>query len=378
MMLSPNFLNKSLVILVTAIIFLSGCSTVKESAASAANEPHVAGKTPLIAVLPVYNLSGIQAPLLDIRRSLVDTLKDAGFNILDDLLLEAFFTRHRIRYIGGINAVNAEALGKETRAEAVLITSLEFYSEMIPPKIALTSRLVSARRDLSVLWIEGVGVAGNDSIGLLGLGLIENFQVLLDKAVQRLSASLSAYLTNPKGKIDLPKKKFRPKVAYRSPVIAPDLKHRIAVMPFINFSERKNAGEIISLNFVRQFAAYENFEPIEPGVVRQSLLRSRIIMDDGLALADADFLFHDLNVDLILTGNVMDYKDYQGIAGRTKVDFSTLLMERKSREVVWSSKSYNTGDDGVYFFDLGLVNTAHTMASEMAHYVVEMIAEKNP
>jgi len=371
-------LNKSAVILVTVIIFFAGCSTAKAPVARATNEPIVVDKTPLIAVLPFDNLTGIQAPLQDIRKLLVASLKDSGINILDDIILEEFFARHRIRHMGGIDTADAEALEKETRAEAVFITSLEFYSETIPPKIALTSRLVSVGSNTSILWAKGIGIAGDDSPGILGLGLIENFQTLLEKAIAQLSASLSGYLGSREGKIDSPKKKFRPKVAYRSPVIAPELKYRIAVMPFINFSKRKKAGEIISLNFVRQFVAYENFEAVEPGVIRQVLLKFRIIMDDGLSLPDADSLFRNLNADLILTGKVLDYQDYDGPTGKPKVDFSVLLIERKSNEVVWSSKSYNEGDDGVFFFDWGRVNTAHVMASEMAQNVVEMITKENP
>ncbi len=98
-------------------------------------------------------------------------------------------------------------------------------------------------------------------------------------------------------------------------------------------------------------------------------------MDDGLSLAYADLIFSKLNADLILTGKIMDYQDYQGPGGKPKVDFSAQMIERKSREVVWSSKSYNEGDDGVFFFDMGRVNTAHSMASEMVQHVVEMIAE---
>ena len=42
----------------------------------------------------------------------------------------------------------------------------------------------------------------------------------------------------------------------------------------------------------------------------------------------------------------------------------------KTRQIVWSSSSYNEGDDGVFFFDLGKVNTAHGMASGMVRSVV--------
>jgi hypothetical protein len=57
------------------------------------------------------------------------------------------------------------------------------------------------------------------------------------------------------------------------------------------------------------------------------------------------------------------------------VDFSALLIERKSQEVVWASESDNEGDDGVFFFDWGKVNTAHAMASEMVLSAVETIVE---
>jgi hypothetical protein len=70
----------------------------------------------------------------------------------------------------------------------------------------------------------------------------------------------------------------------------------------------------------------------------------------------------------------MDYQDYQGIWGKPKVDFSATVIERESREVIWSSSSYNEGDDGVFFFDRGRVNTAHAMASQMVQRVAKRMA----
>ncbi len=377
MILSPNFSNKSVVILAVILIYLSGCAAANGPVIRVTNESSAIDKTHPVAVLPVYNMSGLPAPLNDIRQSLINILKRQGLSSLDDKVLERFLARHRIRYVGGINMGAARALWKETGAETVLITSLELYNETTPPKMALTSRLVSAGDTISILWMKGIGLAGDDTSGIIGLSLIENPQILLEKAVRQLSASLSGYLSDRREGMDTTKKrkKFLPKVSYRSPVLDSGMKYRIAVLPFFNFSERKNAGEIIALHFVRQLGAYENFDTIEPGVVRQALLGLRVIMDDGLSLSNADITFSKLNADLILTGKIMDYQDYQGSYGKPKVDFSALLIERKSREVVWSSKSYNEGDDGVFFFDMGRVNTAHSMASEMVQHVVEMMIE---
>ena len=128
----------------------------------------------------------------------------------------------------------------------------------------------------------------------------------------------------------------------------------------------------MELHFARHLSSLEGFRVIEPGIVRQQLLGLRIIMEEGISLADAEAIFGTLDADLILTGEVITYQDYQGIFGKPKVDFSALLMERKSRKIIWSSNSYNEGDDGVLLFDWGKVNTAHAMASKMARAVATL------
>jgi hypothetical protein len=169
------------------------------------------------------------------------------------------------------------------------------------------------------------------------------------------------------------KGKFRPKVSYRSDVFDPSQEYTVAVVPFLNLSGRKNAGEILGLEFIRNLKRFEQFDVVEPGVVRQQLLTLRMIIPEGISLANADVLFTTLNVDLILAANVNEYQDYQGVFGTPKVDFFAQLVERKSRSVVWSSVSHNQGDDGVFFFDRGSVNTAHAMASQMTRWIGEML-----
>ena len=99
----------------------------------------------------------------------------------------------------------------------------------------------------------------------------------------------------------------------------------------------------------------------------------RVIMEDGVSLANADAIFSVLDADIVVSGKVIDYQDYQGFSGKPKVDFSTIVIERKSREVVWGSNSYNEGDDGVFFFDTGRVNTAYVMASQMVRWIGEKV-----
>jgi hypothetical protein len=368
MILLTDFLNRAALILLITVVLFSGCASAKGKL----KEAYAGEGRFLIAVYPVENLSGTPAPIKEIRESFISKLKTQGFDVLDVEALEKFMARHRVRYTGGVDKAIAKAFKEETKTQGVLIISLELYSETNPPKIALTARLVSTGDDPGILWIDGIGQGGDDSPGILGLGLIEDPKALLQKVLQSLSDSLQNTMLSKRERMDIRggKRKFRPKIAYRSPILDSSRKYTVVVAPFFNSSERKNAGEIMVLHFIRHLQEFENFNVIEPGIIRQELLTLRIIMDEGVSLSNADALFSTTGADLILSGRVMDYQDYQGIWGKPKVDFSALLIERKRREVVWSSDSHNEGDDGVFFFDWGRVNTAYAMASQMTRSIV--------
>ena len=264
---------------------------------------------------------------------------------------------------------------EEPLVGAVLITSLELYDDKYPQKIALTSRLVSTGDKPTILWMDSIGIAGDDSPGILGLGLIKDFNALQEKALQLLTRSLTCPPPGRYDRIDTrtERKEFWPKISYLSPVMASGTKYTVTVTPFLNESERKNAGEIMALHFIRALREHENFDVIEPGIVREELLGLRVIMEDGVSLANASLVLGTLNADLVISGRVLDYQDYQGAEGSPKVDFSVVVIEKKSQEIIWASKSYNQGDDSVLFFDRGKINTAHTMASKMVRNVVEMM-----
>ena len=347
-----------------ALAGISGCSVERETVSAV---PAVREDGLNIAVWPVFNQSATPAPLDKINRLLANNLRQRGIDLLAEQILEGVIARNRIRYLGGLDGHTAQVFHQEAGVQAVLITSLELYSEVPPPKISLTARLVSTGENPQVLWIDGIGMAGDDDLGLLDLTLVEDPRKLLETAVGRLADSLSEFLAGGKEWVDTrgARKKFHPKVTFHSPVFAPDLKYRVVVVPFFNDSQRKNAGDIMALHFIRQMSPLDTFDVVEPGLVRHALLRMRIIMGDGLSLGDADVIFSRLNADLILTDQALDYQDYQGLNGTPKVDFSAQLIERRSREIVWTVKSFNTGDDCVFFFDWGRVNIVYAMVSEM-------------
>lgn len=327
---------------------------------------------PLIAVLPLQNLSSSTAPLAMIRTEFITLLETAGFDIVGDADLQGFMTRQRMRQVGGINGSRAEKLKDDTGAEAVLITTLELYDEQAPLKIALLCRLVALARSPEILWMDSVALAGDDAPGLLDLGLIEQPEELRRKALETLTASLTSRLAGEK-KIQSVPRKFRPKMEHARQDTNWDGRAKVAVPPFYNVSDRKYGGEIMALHFLEALQQSGRFTVIEPGVVREELLRFRIIMDDGISIPQAEAIFSSFEADFVLSGKVFDYQDTKGNWGGPVVDFSAEMFDNQNRQLVWTSKSYNKGSDGVVLFDWGRFTTASAMAGYMTRAITDSI-----
>jgi hypothetical protein len=282
MISSKNSLpNKGAILILIAVLSaLPGCTTIEDPKIRVAEEAFANIGNFLVAVFPLHNLSGAPAPLRDIQQALVQSLAKRGIHAVDEEVLERWMVDHRMRHVGGIDQYTAQILRQSLRVKAVLITSLELYSDKPPPKIALVSRLVSTGDDMAVWWADGIGLAGDDHPGILGLSLIEDPKDLVDKAIASLSASLARHLSE-KGRGTYAGKRrnrFRPRFVHSDAVIVPGASYEVAITPFFNVSERKHAGEIVALHFVAGMRELEGFAVIESGIVRQALLGLRLLV----------------------------------------------------------------------------------------------------
>jgi len=317
------------------------------------------------------NLTGFAAPVQEIRYEIRTRLSARGVRLLDEGTHESFMAKHRVRYVGGLSANLASAFAEETAVAAVLVTSIEQYDEAYPSKVALTSRLVSTGVDPRPLWMDGSAFVGDQSPGFLSLGLVDEAFVVRARVVDDLVESLVRYLEGRgRGKSEK-RRKFRPRSIYRHDELVEERDlPRIAVLPFSNESGRRHAGEIVALQLVRHLAGRPNVRIVEPGEVRDALLRTRMIMEGGPSLSQADLLRDLLNVDLVLTGTVSDYIDKRSVDGFPRAVLSVRAINTWTRQIVWASTSYNRGNGGVFFFDVGMIHSAQELASEMARQTV--------
>ena len=331
-------------------------------------------RAPRLVTFPLVDLAGGSAERATLDALVAQRAREAGFDVVPAENVLAFLRRERLRYTGGVTAATLEALRSELDADAVLVASVDLFESEPPPRVALNARILAAE-DGRIVWAAEVALSGDDRPGVLRLGEIQSIEELSDLALSRLLGPLAqGELARASGIRAAPgvwgqpaeRKGQRPKKVYRaSELDQPSARTpRVAVLPFENRSARPDAGEAVAGLFATRLAGRAGLDLIEPGEVREALLRGRVIQDQGLSLAQGDALRELLDVDLVVTGRVLDYADFIG-APVPRVAFSVWVIDVRRRVVVWSAYSANRGDDGVVFFDVGRVRSARALASGM-------------
>src|SRR5512133_153665 len=121
-----------------------------------------------VAVLPLDNASGTAFPPKELQ-SIIERRLATRFEIVGGPSVEAFLSRHRLRYTGGIDAEAARAARVELGLDAFLLTTLETYRPAAPPVMGLTMRLVATGEAPVILWMEHAVRGGEDRPGPLAL-----------------------------------------------------------------------------------------------------------------------------------------------------------------------------------------------------------------
>jgi hypothetical protein len=369
MSLSTSYLNRTLAFLLLACL----ACTENVFASEVPEQENFNIRSDLrLVVLPLENLTGSKAPVKEMQLSLERMVRALGKTVVDGNTLEACLYRHRIRYTGGVDSKTARTFRDDLQADAVLVTSLDAFSPISYPKIGLTCRLVTTGQIPQIIWMENVGLSGDDAPGILGLGLINNPHALQEKALSMLVASLanaiySRKISSSAGWFD---NVFRPKLFFKEPSAHSAGKRTVVVIPFSNKSNIKNANQMALLHFVRQFVGVPGVEVVEPGVVRERMLALRSVLKEGFTYRDMDLIAGEMKVDVFLSGKVFKYQNAGTDRAGPYIDFSAMAIRHRDRKVIWSSNSYNNGEDSALLFGFPRVNSTSNMAAKMIKAVV--------
>ncbi len=327
-----------------------------------------------IALLPVDNASGGSAPARPLQAAVEAALRARGVELVTGEPVDRFLAAHRMRFTGAVPIEPAAAAAGELGVDALLVTSLEQYVALGVPRIGVGMRLVSAEPRPRILWADAAALAGDGAPGLFGTGLVRSMPVLQQRAVDALADSLRRWLATgaaPRGCAR--EARFAPRIRYRSDLLEGEVR-TVAVLPFVNETLRRRGGDVVADAFVRGLAATGRFEVVEPGLVRDSLLARRVVMEGGVSLDTARLVLDALDSDLVVAGYVRELAEDMGGGVPPRVDFTALMIDRRTEEIVWEVSSYHQGDDGVWAFDRVRVRSAGALACRMIASASELAA----
>ena len=327
-----------------------------------------------IAVLPVDNTSGRAVPAARLLAAVEESLRARGLEVVSGEPVERWLAANRMRFTGAVPPAAAASAGATLGVGAILVTSVEEYVATGNPRIAFGMRLVSAEERPRILWSDAVAVAGDDAPGLFALGVIRTMAALQHRALGELTGALREWLAMGTVRTACAAEdRFAPSVRYRSDLVDGS-RRTVAVLPFVNETPRRRAGDVLSDTFLRALSATGEFEVAEPGAVREALLGRRVVMEGGVSLDTARVVIDAIDADLVLAGYVRDLAEDAGGGAPPRVEFTALLLDRRSEEIVWEVSSSHTGDESVRWFDLGRVRSANALACRMVASAAELAA----
>lgn len=327
-----------------------------------------------LALLPLENVTGGPAALRELEGALEAALARGGVDVVQGEPVGRFLARHRIRYTAGVDGATAAAARDELEVDALLAPWIQQYDAADPPRVAVTMRVVSAEEEPRLLWIGGVERTGADAPGLLGTGLVHDLPTLQRRALDQLVSALAAHLDGKGPRALACTSALGLGYHRRAPEFDPRRPLTIAVLPLVNRTERRGAGELVGLALARQLAAVPRVGVVEPGIVRDELLKFRVVMPEGPSLDDALVLNATVHADLILSGQVLQWDE--GGVGPPRIGFTVTALLGEKRRVVWRSSSYATGEDRFGLFGTNRIRTSSELACQMARDVVQAFLER--
>ncbi len=325
------------------LLLLTLCfAVVAASAAYSAQVP----QNMRIAVFPFENFSEEKNAPANVMRLVAQKMRNRGFELLDEENLNAFLLKERVRCTGYVSLELARKLKEELRVDAILMGSVNAFSNAGNPHVGLSARLVRAS-DFRIVWANHAAATGEDSVGLLGLGKIEDVERLAREVVDELLGSFS--------------------------VIPPDKEsesvYRIAVMPFQNRSKVRNAGKAATYMFIVKLFKSERFEPFEFGEIRHLIVDLRVRDKGEIDYERTGAISKSAGVDGIILGTVEEYSAGTG-PNPPEAAISARLLDARNERLLWSDSVRRTGDDSILMLDWGRIRSADSVTDEIMSKIV--------
>jgi hypothetical protein len=279
------------------------------------------------------------------------------FTPSDDL--RPLLREHRIRSRGWIGLEAAQILRRETRAKFLILVSWDIFRAEENPEIGLSLRVLDLE-NMTLVSASSVGLTGADFTKAMGLGRIWDVGELAEIAVERAISEVLPLPETP-----------NPRQSIRGCF-------KVALIPFDNYSQTSNAGEIITNIVLSRLLAHDYFV-VEPGFIRELGLTLEVINRGGVDGRSASSILANFGACRVITGEVEKFTVARGdpTLSVPELALGIRVMSPLDLNLYMMEELLGAGDDGEGMFQGGRMHALVPLANRVLQDFLDDVAANN-
>ncbi len=314
---------------------------------------------PQYLILPVVNYSEKSEAHILLSPRLHENLDRLGITYLTSDALRPLLREHRIRSRGWAGLEGARILYRETLARYLILGSWDVFRTEVNPEIGLSLRILDLEY-MTLVSAVSVGLTGADFTGALGLGQITSIEELADLAMRR---AVDALLPLP---------------AYETPRLSYRGCFQMALIPFDNYSNTPNAGEIVT-NIVLSRLMSQGYFVVEPGFVRELGLTLEVVNRGGVDYDSARSILASFGACRVVTGSVGKFDIARGKPTQSvpRIALGIRVMSPEDGNLYMMEELQGEGDDGEGMFQSGRIHALVPLVNNVLQDFVDKVVANN-
>lgn len=338
-------------------VFGQTASTDSVTATAIVAEPD--SLPPDFLILPVVNYSEKGEAHTLLMPLLEENLERMGQTYVTSDELRPLLRKYRIRSRGWVGLEAAGILRRETKAKYLLLGSWDIFRTGINPEVGFSLRILDLEH-LTLVNSVSIGMTGADFTKALGLGRITEAEELAEIVMKR---AVDALL--PLNDYVVPRRSFRGCF-------------QVALIPFDNYSNTPNAGDIVT-NIVLSRLLAEGYFVVEPGFVRELGLTLEVINRGGVDQRSARSILASFDACRVVTGSVETFSTARGAPTMSvpELAFGIRVMSPAEGILYMMEELRGTGEDGEGMFQGGRIHALSTLANKLLQDFLDEVAENN-
>jgi TolB-like protein len=345
----------SLVLALLAAVLSAGPASAQAPAAADTS----GNGRPLLAILPFANNTGDPDAAEIFVPALHGALGRSRVTYLTAASLRPLLREQRIRSRGWIGRRGAEIIAAETGVRYLLLGSWDVLRRDGNVEAGFSLRVLDLE---SMALVAGLsrGGTGEDSVGWLDLGRVDDVATLTDTLLVRAVSDLVPFPPAP-----------QVQRSWRGC-------NHLAVIPFDNFSETRHAGDVVTNILLSRLLA-EGYFVVEPGFVRELGIAREAVVKGGVDRASARAIEEALGACRVVTGAVDVFEPARGDPSLSipRIEVGLRVTSSASGNLYMIRNLQAAGDDKQSVFRLGRVYALSTLADKLLERFAQELKEAN-